>query len=313
MSLEPRNHAAPFRPAPQPAAPAINPGQQVALAGDAGLAQTQTAAVQKAAILPSGMLRTHTIATREIKMASGRVLLASFADGAFSRRRQRFASEAESSKFFDEVHVHSMNTLPSDFLHLHGEFMKSNPRGFGYWIWKPVVLLETLSLADRDDVVIYLDAGFTINPDAGRRFLEYLEITRDSKFGMLSFSNIFTEAHWTKADLATRLGVRQDSIDMRTSQLGSGFIMMRPTRENRELVRIWKEIAVEGGYRYSDDSPSTEPNHPDFREHRHDQSIASLLRKLRGTEITHYEVQAYAGWFDKLKPFLPMWATRSRE
>jgi len=49
------NHAAPLRLALQPATPTISPRQQVALAGDEGLAQTQAAAVQETAILPSGM------------------------------------------------------------------------------------------------------------------------------------------------------------------------------------------------------------------------------------------------------------------
>jgi hypothetical protein len=51
----PRDHAAPLRLALQPAAPAVSPGQHVALAGDEGLAQTQAAAVQKAAIRPPGI------------------------------------------------------------------------------------------------------------------------------------------------------------------------------------------------------------------------------------------------------------------
>jgi len=44
-----------LRPALQPAIPAIGPGRQTALADDEGLAQTQAAAVQGKAILPSGM------------------------------------------------------------------------------------------------------------------------------------------------------------------------------------------------------------------------------------------------------------------
>ena len=71
-------------------------------------------------------------------------------------------------------------------------------------------------------------------------------------------------------------------------------------------------VAVADGYRYSDDSPSVLANHGEFREHRHDQSISSLLRKLRGTEITHYEVQLYDRYFTVLQPKLPAWATRRR-
>ena len=49
------NHVAPLRLALQPAAPAISPGQQIALASDERLAQTEAKAVQETAILPSGM------------------------------------------------------------------------------------------------------------------------------------------------------------------------------------------------------------------------------------------------------------------
>ena len=49
------DHAAPLCLALQPAAPAISPGQQDALAGDEGLAQTQTGIVQETAIPPAGM------------------------------------------------------------------------------------------------------------------------------------------------------------------------------------------------------------------------------------------------------------------
>ena len=241
-----------------------------------------------------------------------RTLLVSFADGGFVRRGPVFRAQALATGFFADVAVHDRHSLPADFRARHGDFLCSAPRGFGYWIWKPVVILEALERAGPDDVVVYLDAGFTLNPAGARRFAEYLEITRDSADRMLSFQNIFTEAHWTKADLAHRLGLEAGHLHMKTSQLGSGFMMLTPTPGNRDLLRAWAQVAVEDGYRFSDDSPSHAPNHPEFREHRHDQSIASLLRKARGTAVTHYEVQAYAGRFEALQPVLPAWATRAR-
>lgn len=242
----------------------------------------------------------------------GRTVLVSFADGAFARRGPVFRAQAEATGFFDTVAVHDLQTLPAGFRACHGAYLRRTPRGFGYWIWKPVVILEALERAGPQDVVVYLDAGFTLNPGGGRRFAEYLEITRDSAAGMLSFQNVFTEAHWTKVDLAHRLGLGAGHLHMKTSQLGSGFVMLRPTPGNRDLVRTWAAVAVEDGYRFSDDSPSRRPEHPEFREHRHDQSIASLLRKSHGTAVTHYEVQAYDGRFEALRPGLPAWATRAR-
>jgi hypothetical protein len=242
-----------------------------------------------------------------------RVRLVAFADGAFAPRRERFLREAVRLNVFDDITIFSSATLPTSFLVQHSAFMESHPRGFGHFIWKPQVISLALNQASDDELVVYLDVGFTLNADARPRFLEYLDIAVDSPFKMLSFQNVHTEYRWTKGDLAHRLGVTRTSRIMCTSQLSGGFLILGATTSNKELIREWQEIAVEDGYRYSDDSPSLEPNHPEFVEHRHDQSISSLLRKVRGTTITHYEVQGYGEHFADLMPRLPVWATRLRE
>jgi len=244
---------------------------------------------------------------------TGRIICVSFADGAFSQRRAVFNAQANKTGFFDEVAVYNFDQLPSDFKREHGDFIRTNTRGFGYWIWKPVIIAETLKRAGPNDIVVYLDAGYTLNPEGHRRFTEYLEMTRDSCYGMLSFQNIFTESHWTKSDLAQKLGIGLGHTHMKTSQLGSGLLMLTPSCENIDIINTWQNIAIEDKYHYSDDSPSISLNHSDFQEHRHDQSIASLLRKSRGTVITHYEVQSYKGRFEELQPMLPAWATRARK
>jgi len=129
---------------------------------------------------------------------------------------------------------------------------------------------------------------------------------------MLSFRNVHKECTWTKMDLAKRLGVENSPSVMCTSQLAGGFIVLGKTESNIELLRQWERLAVESNYRYSDDSASIVANHPSFVAHRHGQSISSLLRKIRGTEVTHYEVQAYSDSFARKKQSLPAWATRLR-
>jgi len=246
-------------------------------------------------------------------LTSTKVRLCAFADGAFAPRRAQFLSEAEQMEVFHELLFYELSTLPKSFSQRHNSFMLSQQRGLGYWIWKPVVIEMALEASSPGDIVVYLDAGFTLNKDGRSRLLEYLDIALDSADKMLSFQNIHTEYRWTKADLAQRLGVLNVPSIMNTSQLSSGFIVLGNTNSNIDLVREWKKISIEENYRYSDDSSSESKNHPEFVEHRHDQSISSLLRKMRGTAITHYEVQSYAPYFDKLKASLPAWATRLRK
>ena len=246
-------------------------------------------------------------------MHTGKTRLVSFADGAFASRKSVFQNMAQESCLFDSVSVYDLDMLPDSFKASHAEYMMKAPKGFGYWIWKPIVILEQLKYAEEDDCIVYMDAGFSINVGGKERFREYLEMTRDSTYKMLSFSNIFTEAHWTKQDCAAEIGVSSKSNHMKTSQLGGGLLFLQKTSSNISLMEEWARISIKENYHFSDDSPSNLPNHPRFREHRHDQSIASLLRKSRGTEITHFEVQAYQGRFEEMKDHLPAWATRLRK
>lgn len=242
-----------------------------------------------------------------------RTVLISFADGAFKQRAKGFLQGAASLELFDEATVFDLETLPAEFRAAHASYMQCTGRGFGYWIWKPQIILIGLENLAPDDVLIYIDDGCTLHGGGRRRFKEYLELARDHPSKMLSFQNVHTEAHWTKADLARRLGLSLSCSEMKTSQLSSGFLVLHKTSGNMSLVREWLSIALEDSYRYSDDSPSVAYNHPDFREHRHDQSIASLLRKCYGTAITHYEVHLHEKRFQEMNYSLPVWATRLRK
>jgi hypothetical protein len=243
---------------------------------------------------------------------SRKVTLVAFADGVFAPRKRKFLEEAHALGVFDECAVFDRTQLPAMFSAQHLPFMEAQARGFGYWIWKPQVILQAFDRAGPDDLVVYLDAGFSLNPAGKARMLEYFEIANDSSYKMLSFQNVHTENMWTKMDLAGRLGVAQSPQIMNTSQLTAGFMILGKTPSNVDLVGQWQEIAVEANYHYSDDSPSVLPNHVAFREHRHDMSISSLLRKIRGTAITHYEVQSYEWAYEALRPTLPALATRLR-
>jgi hypothetical protein len=147
--------------------------------------------------------------------------LVSFADGAFKSRRPMFERMARASGFFSQIHVHGLESLETEFQNRHARYMLETPRGFGHWIWKPKVIQQTLASISSDDMVVYLDAGFTLNSHAKARFVEYLEIASSHPSKMLSFMNIFTEAHWTKADLFTRVGCSLSCFEGRCCRTAS--------------------------------------------------------------------------------------------
>ena len=67
---------------------------------------------------------------------------------------------------------------------------------------------------------------------------------------------------------------------MVSRQIISGIFLMKHNPLMIEIVDKWKNLCIEDGGRYLDDSPSELPNHEIFRENRHDQSILSLMMKV---------------------------------
>jgi hypothetical protein len=68
-------------------------------------------------------------------------------------------------------------------------------------------------------------------------------------------------------------------------QLEAGLIGLRNTAENIQLVKEWMEW-MENDL-ILNDAPSFYPNHTDFNEHRHDQSILTNLVLMRQLTM-HY-------------------------
>ena len=89
-----------------------------------------------------------------------------------------------------------------------------------------------------------------------------------------------------------------DRVDEEDIQVQAGTLLIYVCNETRNFIDEWYSICCEKDYHYIDDSPSIEPNHNSFKEHRHDQSIFSLLLKKHNipyatsimTAITTYKV-----------------------
>ena len=67
------------------------------------------------------------------------------------------------------------------------------------------------------------------------------------------------------------------------NQFHSTFFMIRCTPRTISIVKRWYEIGC--NYHMIDDSESYMKNDSTFTEHRHDQSIFSILRHIYGTDI----------------------------
>lgn len=209
--------------------------------------------------------------------ALSRVHFVTYGSGAFARSAKLLAAEARAFGI-SNVHLHGPKTLPHEFVRGHRDFLiRSAGRGDGYWLWKSYIVQELLSRLQDDDILIYADAGCAINIAAKARFREWIDFC-DAE-GVLSFQMDHLEKHWTKMSVARFMHADAPKF-METGQILAGIFGVRKTSATRQLLRRWYDIcALEWTI---DDSVQPVQNAEGFCEHRHDQSIFSLLIKQAG-------------------------------
>jgi hypothetical protein len=237
----------------------------------------------------------------------------SFCDSKYNRTLERIKMEAINMNIFDEILCYNETIFDEDFTRNQGNFIKNNKRGYGYWIWKPYLILKTLKEMNENDILVYVDGGCTLNKNGIKRLNEYFEIITNSKYGILSLQLNQIEKMWTKMDLFVELKCKEEKF-MDSNQLLATTIIMRKCNHVLNIFEKALEICSKNNYHFIDDSPSISPNDRIFNEHRHDQSILSLLRKKYGTDVISDETWCKQAWSlcEVDGTNFPIWATRKK-
>ena len=192
----------------------------------------------------------------------------------------RICKEAAAFNIFNNIVGLKDDYLKNDpeFWGLHNNFLKNNSRGYGYWLWKPYIVKKQLELMNDNDILVYADSGCELNVNGLSRLIEYFNAVNTYECGLLSFQMVHLEKTWTKMDTIAHLNAN----DLKsTGQLVGGIFVIRKCAHTTNLVNLWYSTCC--NYHLIDDTPSQIPNDPTFCEHRHDQSIWSILRKKHGT------------------------------
>jgi hypothetical protein len=181
--------------------------------------------------------------------------------------------------------------------------MKLENHGFGFFIWKPLLIKTVLeSNLKEGDVLVYTDSGTEIvnNIIAKKRFLRMIKKLDDQP--VLAFRTNYPEANWTKRICLDLLNKENDK---RTPQIEATTILLRKCDVSMSFVRAWCNIATLDNGKFIDLTLTDESKN--FIEHREDQSIFSVLYKNEGFESLKLAMPAF---YDNPKriSFLQRWA-----
>ena len=74
-----------------------------------------------------------------------KITLLSFATSNLSRSVERFKKQANESNYYDQILIMSPDDLKEkDKQKLNFLLQKGKKRGYGYWFWKPLMLISFL-------------------------------------------------------------------------------------------------------------------------------------------------------------------------
>ncbi len=211
-----------------------------------------------------------------------KILFISYGDKNFVQSKKRILYEAKSSMWFDNIKIFSKNSLSRDFCKKFSSIL-SEPRGGGYWVWKLDVLEQAFKSCCLGDIVVYCDAGCHVNHLGSQRFQEYIEMIYASDYGFLSFQLTHPEKNYTTKECFEHFQVPVESEISTSGQILSGIIIAKKCLDSISLLEefraalLKKPLIITDHYNYSQDK--------EFLDHRHDQSILSILRKKYGSVL----------------------------
>jgi hypothetical protein len=251
-------------------------------------------------------------------------VLVTFSDLRLKHSAKRLIRQAKRIGVFSQLISLDESGLDKKFRDKHIDILRPGVRGFGFWIWKPQIIIQALRSMKDGQILLYLDVGCHLNHRGVTRLHEYFEIVSKSKSGILAFDFSYEgvidhkELEWTKSDTLDFFGALSNEEIKQSAQIQATIILVEKRESTIKFVENWLNL-METHRNFIDDTPSVIPNDPNFIENRHDQSVFSILAKLEEiTILSHAEnfprrktIFAEAPAWRDLK-FMPIQARRDK-
>jgi len=144
-------------------------------------------------------------------------------------------------------------------------------RGGGYWLWKPYIINKVLSQIKEGDLLFYLDSSYYFTEAFNGLYESAMETTDIMLWKNKPNESTNLMHKYCKMDVLIKYGM----VEYSEVECWAGAILMRKTNNISIFMKEWLRMCCV--YEDISDFPSIFPNYPDFSEHRHDQSLLTIL------------------------------------
>lgn len=182
-----------------------------------------------------------------------------------------------SKSYFDYQHIFSPNDIESEFYEQNKSIL-SQSRGSGYWLWKPYFIKKVMDSINDNDIVFYVDAGNIFINDPSFLY-EHFSLNN----GIILFDNRDGMKYGEAAQ--NFISCKKDSFVIMECDkeefingvhLNGSYQVYQKNKNSLEFINEYLNYCkIE---KLITDTPNEfGDNYSGYYEHRHDQSVLSLL------------------------------------
>lgn len=191
---------------------------------------------------------------------------------------------------FDEIKIYNENDLPDDVRqNIQNIIDKYGWKGYGFWKWKPYIILNELNKLNDNDILVHLDSHCTLDKIEDK-LDEYFNLLQTLDKPLLTgYCFCANDLQYTSKPLINyvenTLNYKYSLEELKNKQIEAGVLFMRKNKFIVDLIKLWDKILNEGFEYVTDSYNDKSLNYEEFKENRHDQSVLSLLCKYYNISV----------------------------
>ena len=205
------------------------------------------------------------------------IIAVNYADKKF-RRAQKLNSRTAGQWGADRVIEYGPDDIDEAFRRRNKEILDT-PRGGGYYLWKPYFYRKAYDELGEGDYLVYIDSG-AVYINKLQYLIDCME-QEETPLMIFSLERERIEKGNTKRDAFVLTGCDEARYTDTPQSIGGYFVCKKAPEVKAYLDEV---LHYAQDIRIISDKPNVMglPNYAEFADHRHDQSVISLMSKKYG-------------------------------
>ncbi len=193
-----------------------------------------------------------------------------YGNDLYQKSKTRLVNEAREVGIFDKIRPYSPDDLPKKITQ---NPLYQSPKGGGYWIWKPYIIGHALSELNDNDILIYTDAGCSVNKH--KEWEKYLDLMKNHDILVFRINCINRE--YTKHKVIDLFTPTNGHMWKNMYMVAGTVLFIKKTPFSVHFIAEWESLCLNSELVSDVICEERKFEQKYFIDHRHDQSLLTAL------------------------------------